>query len=407
MLQGSENIWELWPLAILLLQAVFCEKAIFIHPKKNRKIDALRSTSTQLNKTSQTSKLSVPSYENRKQHPKVTGTVIFTSLCQSESSLAGWIKGIRFSLQILGNNFGLAALPPIYLRLTNNFAFRVQTQRDVWFHLTSLRFSPRQTGTGDREDSAFLPITWHLHGEMKEGANSNFFDFVLRKDHLDQQKVAERRLLASQSAPADFAQLWHFLHQEGNSSPLKPLNQTINSQPDLRTNKPSLNAGFLYGLQLEHGSSEFNCTHCNPEGSSRFKRKFTSCQWWSSPPSQGGKHMLKHSLISKLLLSEWHQSQHIFSALTSRRHLIQWLRVNLSTVLQQHGTTPYNPRNASKHTVVCWSLPSSPAEVSCFSRVLLGCSQVLDPWPLPWLLCKPVVTSHHGKPLPKRTTVNT
>ena len=65
------------------------EKTIFMHPKKSRKIDALRSTSTKLNKTSQTSKLSVCCYENRKWHPKVTGTVIFTSFCQSESSLVG------------------------------------------------------------------------------------------------------------------------------------------------------------------------------------------------------------------------------------------------------------------------------------------------------------------------------
>lgn len=47
---------------------------------------------------------------------------------------------------------------------------------------------PKQTAIGDREVSALLPITGHLHGEMKEGANSNLFDFVLRKDHLDQQK---------------------------------------------------------------------------------------------------------------------------------------------------------------------------------------------------------------------------
>lgn len=67
------------------------EKTIFLHPKRSRKIDALRSTSTKLNKTSQTSKLSVHCYENRKQHPKVTGTVIFTSLCQSEKFLS-WMN---------------------------------------------------------------------------------------------------------------------------------------------------------------------------------------------------------------------------------------------------------------------------------------------------------------------------
>jgi len=46
-----------------------------------------------------------------------------------------------------------------------------------------------QTGMGDRED------TCHLHGEIKEGANSNFF--VLRKHHLDQQKLAEKTLSIS------------------------------------------------------------------------------------------------------------------------------------------------------------------------------------------------------------------
>lgn len=100
-----------------------------------------------------------------------------------------------------------------------------------------------QTGMEDREDSVILLTTLHLHGEMKEWANSNSFDFVLRKDHLDQQKVV-RRPLASQSAPAEFAQHWHFVYQEGISSPLKPLKQTINSQPDLRTSKSSLNTRF-------------------------------------------------------------------------------------------------------------------------------------------------------------------
>lgn len=75
MLQHSVNISEVQPLAILFLQEVLCEKTVFLHPKRNRKIDALRSTSTKLNKTSQTSKLSVHCYENRKWHPKVTGTV--------------------------------------------------------------------------------------------------------------------------------------------------------------------------------------------------------------------------------------------------------------------------------------------------------------------------------------------
>lgn len=91
----------------------------------------------------------------------------------------------------------MAALPSTCLRLTNNFAFRVQMQRNVWFHLASLCFSLIQTGMGDREDSVFLLTTLHLHGEMKKWANSNFFDFVLKKDHLDQQKVAKKTLSIS------------------------------------------------------------------------------------------------------------------------------------------------------------------------------------------------------------------
>lgn len=116
--------------------------------------------------------------------------------------------------------------------------------------------------------------------------------------------------------------------------------------------------------------------------------------------------MLKHSLITKLLPSQWQQSQHIFSALRSRTDLIQWLRANLNTVLHQHGITPYNPWSANEYPVVHWTLPSSPVKVSCFSRVLLSCGQALDSRPLSWLLRKPVVTSHHRKPLPKRTAVN-
>lgn len=150
-------------------------------------------------------------------------------------------------------------------------------QRNVWFHLASLCFSLMQTGMGDREDSVLLLTTWHLHGEMKEWANSNFFDFVLRKDHLDQQKQ-QRRLLASQSALAGFAQHCHFFYQEGNSSPLKPLTQTINLQPDLRTNKSSLNIRFQYSLQLESCCCEFNCTHWNSKDSCRLKKKSFSCQ---------------------------------------------------------------------------------------------------------------------------------
>lgn len=53
----------------------------------------------------------------------------------------------------------MAALPPICLRLTNNFAFGVQMKRDVWFYLTSLHCSPLQTAIGDRKVSVFLPIT--------------------------------------------------------------------------------------------------------------------------------------------------------------------------------------------------------------------------------------------------------
>lgn len=95
-------------------------------------------------------------------------------------------------------------------------------------------------------------------------------------------KTQPRRLLAPQNAPAGFVQHWSFLHQEGNSSPVKPLKQTINSEPDLKTNKPSLDTRFQYCQDLESCCS--NHTHCHSEGSCRFRKSPSTASdnslWW-------------------------------------------------------------------------------------------------------------------------------
>lgn len=99
-------------------------------------------------------------------------------------------------------------------------------------------------------------------------------------------KNYQRRLLASQSAPAGFAQQWHFLHQEGNSSSLKLLEQTINSWLSLRTN----NTQPKIPVQPTARSAALSLTaHTAILKVAVTLWKFSSCQWWSFLPSKGGK----------------------------------------------------------------------------------------------------------------------
>lgn len=150
-------------------------------------------------------------------------------------------------------------------------------------------------------------------------------------------KNYQRRLLASQSAPAGFAQQWHFLHQEGNSSSLKLLEQTINSWLYLRTN----NTQPKIPVQPTARSAALSLTaHTAILKVAVTLWKFCSCQWWSFLPSKGGKQTLNLSLITELLLSKWVQSQHTFPALRSRID-IQFSKLNLKTGFNQHKITPY------------------------------------------------------------------
>jgi len=117
--------------------------------------------------------------------------------------------------------------------------------------------------------------------------------------------------------------------------------------------------------------------------------------------------VLKLSLITKLLLSVTAVSAHLFCTEVQDRpnsvvgrqsqycFTSVWNTTIQSTKCKRTSSGTPNP-----------PLPSPPAELNRFSRILLSCGQALDPWPLLLLLRKSIVTSHHGKPLPKRTTTN-